>query len=539
MAREDLPYDPDRDAGLEALGQRKRRGLLSPEMLAAMEHTLAAPGIMGKDLSTAMDASIGAPMRAGMKEFADTSDIKSAGRKALAQFWTDPKTAPTSEDVMESYSLPRNTGVALDSITPSPMDFLPGGGGIMAAGVIPFIKKGMQKAEEGAVEKGLLSAGEHAAEKEAPGELVDMAEALKRRALPKEEERAIEKTGLNEAKIPEPEAPLAQKLDFPSEKATKPGVNPAILDEELPQPTGMNEFINKKNRAEKIAEDAPWREKYLDSVRNEKIPPPNNVKPLRETFAKDLAEDYVPKNYSEHVDQVTDKIRARYGDNQPENLGKIGSQKSTYAFGDVHNSILQPETSAKYSQKSGHWNAPMPFPDKFDPVKANGVLGADLLEGGSDPFMWMDKKYGLTKQALDEFGPQIKKINTRSDLVAQDDYINRIAKTGAEVNIIIPTMDEHMAAMVEPGAPSIKRRLLAFTKLKENGIPAKLTVMQQPELGHIEEFNPQASLEAARSAVPPMYKRFVTTEQAPPLSKDSMKEFERATGVMLPSRKKR
>jgi hypothetical protein len=132
-----------------------------------------------------------------------------------------------------------------------------------------------------------------------------------------------------------------------------------------------------------------------------------------------------------------------------------------YQLGDTHNvqwGVGRPMV----------WNRPMPIPGKVDNLF--GVLGKGVpLGNGADPFMWMDHKLGVTKRLLQEHADQPLQIHTRSDLIGHDDYLKHLKKHHV-VYMHVPSMDEEVTRQIEPGAPSVSRRLTAAKKLKDHGI---------------------------------------------------------------------
>ena len=98
----------------------------------------------------------------------------------------------------------------------------------------------------------------------------------------------------------------------------------------------------------------------------------------------------------------------------------------------------------------------------------------------SDSFMWMDTKYGVTKELLKIFShynyPYI--IFTRSDLVAHDDYMALLRKDLCSVQFSISGNNNRFTRVIEPGAPSYERRLAALKKL--NGEKFWTTVRINP-----------------------------------------------------------
>lgn len=136
----------------------------------------------------------------------------------------------------------------------------------------------------------------------------------------------------------------------------------------------------------------------------------------------------------------------------------------------------------------GYWNKPQPFPINLAEVRKvfYTVFETDkrskwrsIMErripirvgSMSDSFMWMDTKYGITKELLKIFDfykyPHI--IFTRSDLVAHDDYMTLLNKDLCSIQFSISGNNNKFTRIIEPGAPSYDRRLKALQKLNENG----------------------------------------------------------------------
>lgn len=136
----------------------------------------------------------------------------------------------------------------------------------------------------------------------------------------------------------------------------------------------------------------------------------------------------------------------------------------------------------------GYWNNPIPVPIDLNevrkmfytvfetnkPSKWRSVMEKKTpLRIGcmSDSFMWMDTKYGVTKEFIKilNFYNYPYTIITRSDLVARDDYMSLIKKDLCSVQFSIASTNDVLNKQIEPGAPSAKRRLLALEKLVKNG----------------------------------------------------------------------
>lgn len=201
---------------------------------------------------------------------------------------------------------------------------------------------------------------------------------------------------------------------------------------------------------------------------------------------------------------IYDKISARFGDTQPRggvvfNTGlKLANHHSTctkchYAFeidsygrGCVHNCAYCYAKEALTAH--GYWNRPMPFPvnlaeirkvfyTAFETNKASrwrSVLNQRVplrIGSMSDSFMWMDRKYKVTKELLKilSFYDYPYVVFTRSDLVAEDEYLEVLRKDLASIQFSISGGNETITRQIEPGAPTVERRLKALEKLSNNG----------------------------------------------------------------------
>lgn len=141
--------------------------------------------------------------------------------------------------------------------------------------------------------------------------------------------------------------------------------------------------------------------------------------------------------------------------------------------GNIHNNLWRSDFKPGVEQK----------PQLVGDLK--GVLGKDVPKGGSDPFVWMDTKYGATKKALEQNFDKPLTINTRSDLIAHDDYINLLNPEKHKINIhILSPEDDRITRILEPGAPNTKRRLQAAQKLQDLGFNVTLVqdILKSPKL---------------------------------------------------------
>lgn len=130
--------------------------------------------------------------------------------------------------------------------------------------------------------------------------------------------------------------------------------------------------------------------------------------------------------------------------------------------------------------KTFNKSAPMqPIPVPLEKIRdLKGILGKGVLKGESDPFSWLDVRYGTTKALLErELGKPLK-IFTRSDLIAHADYMALLDPFLHDICIVIPGTDSRLHRLLEPGAPSISRRIAAANTLAEAGFRVKLIHQQ-------------------------------------------------------------
>ena len=159
----------------------------------------------------------------------------------------------------------------------------------------------------------------------------------------------------------------------------------------------------------------------------------------------------------------------------------------TYGRGCTHNCIYcyaKDQLTLK-----GYWNRPHPMPVDLAEIrkifytvfetdkksKWREVLESRIplrIGSMSDSFMWMDRKFKVSLELLKilKFYQYPYIIFTRSDLIANDDYIEALDKNIGAVQFSISGNNEEMNKLIEPGAPSLKRRLKALKKLNESGI---------------------------------------------------------------------
>jgi DNA repair photolyase len=96
-----------------------------------------------------------------------------------------------------------------------------------------------------------------------------------------------------------------------------------------------------------------------------------------------------------------------------------------------------------------------------------------MLSSVTDPYQPMEGRYRLTRGCLDLLAQAGGKISvmTKSDLVLRDMDI-LATMPSSDIGFSIATLDERIAGLLEPGAPSPLRRLRALRTLSDAGIRA-------------------------------------------------------------------
>jgi DNA repair photolyase len=108
---------------------------------------------------------------------------------------------------------------------------------------------------------------------------------------------------------------------------------------------------------------------------------------------------------------------------------------------------------------------------ELDRLKKKGIVSMGLL---MDPYQPAEKKYHLTRRilkVLKDYDCPFA-IGTKSDLILRDlDLIAEASKRpGCCVSLSITTLDEDLAKLLEPNAPSPKRRLEVVKELSNAGV---------------------------------------------------------------------
>lgn len=163
-------------------------------------------------------------------------------------------------------------------------------------------------------------------------------------------------------------------------------------------------------------------------------------------------------------------------------------QLDSFAEGCTHNCIY---CWAKFSlSKTQQWNNPVPLPIDFSKIweifyevfESKNVKKNNIHEvinqripirigSFSDPFLSFEKNLKVTRQLirLFEFYNYPYLFVTRSALVAEDEYLKLMSKKNCIIQLSIPTLNEELTKILEPGAPSPSSRLEALQRLSKGG----------------------------------------------------------------------
>lgn len=158
----------------------------------------------------------------------------------------------------------------------------------------------------------------------------------------------------------------------------------------------------------------------------------------------------------------------------------------TYGRGCVHNCVY---CYAKAELTvHGYWNNPYPVPVDINAIrkvfytvfetdkhsKWRDIMNRRIpirIGSMSDSFMFLDKKIGVTREFLKILNhykyPYL--VFTRSDLIAQDDYLKLISPKLAAIQFSMSSTNDKMNKLIEPGAPSAERRLKALERINKAG----------------------------------------------------------------------
>ena len=116
-------------------------------------------------------------------------------------------------------------------------------------------------------------------------------------------------------------------------------------------------------------------------------------------------------------------------------------------------------------------NAPQVLTNELSSFKRKGIVRLSL---NTDLYQPAEKKYRVTRQILEVLKENSWpfSIGTKSDLILRDiDLVSQASqRSWCCVALTITTLDEKLAKLLEPNAPSPKRRLEAVRRLSDEGI---------------------------------------------------------------------
>lgn len=212
---------------------------------------------------------------------------------------------------------------------------------------------------------------------------------------------------------------------------------------------------------------------------------PSKVKPNGELLTpKPTKKPKAPKidMHSELSDSFFDALK----DDQPElqrhmaaltNATKGPKQNSTWLGTGGFDGIVLMDPNKKYIS---------PIPVEHHNIDDEKELGTPFE---SEPFPWMDTKSSHANDYLKSKQGKPMKINTRSDLLAHDDYITNIDKKNHEVQFHLLNAPDSLASQVTPGMPSSKRLMNAMEKLKAHGVKVSAVIHHINSMG--EHISPE------------------------------------------------
>lgn len=202
-------------------------------------------------------------------------------------------------------------------------------------------------------------------------------------------------------------------------------------------------------------------------------------------YDSDLASDATKNG----ITPLQQQILYRYGDDKMgDNALSLMQASHNDAYigkNDISNSLYakkppevskMPETPIQYPSSATVEDLPN--------VLGKATLGKDVPNAFNDPLRWADQRYKKAADLLDQAKEQNMpmRINTRSDLIAHDDYISKLDPMKSDVNIYFGPANDEWNIVLNPGNPSNKRLGLAIQKLQENGIRPTLHIDALPQV---------------------------------------------------------
>jgi DNA repair photolyase len=117
-------------------------------------------------------------------------------------------------------------------------------------------------------------------------------------------------------------------------------------------------------------------------------------------------------------------------------------------------------------------NAPQVLSRELTWLKRKGIV---RLSGNTDPYQPAEEKYRVTEQVLEILNEHNWSfaIGTKSDLILRD--LNLITQASKKswccVALTVTTLDQNLAKLLEPNAPSPQRRLEVVRRISDEGVP--------------------------------------------------------------------
>ncbi|SEM81867.1 DNA repair photolyase [Roseovarius tolerans] len=136
-------------------------------------------------------------------------------------------------------------------------------------------------------------------------------------------------------------------------------------------------------------------------------------------------------------------------------------------------------------------------------LRARSYRVAPIAIGtNTDPYQPVEREYAITRRCLEvlsRFNHPVAVV-TKGTLIERDlDILSEMAARGlAKVGVSVTTLDDRLARLLEPRAPSPARRLAVIRRLSDAGVPVR--VMVSPVVPGLSDHEIEAILEAARDA---------------------------------------
>jgi len=161
--------------------------------------------------------------------------------------------------------------------------------------------------------------------------------------------------------------------------------------------------------------------------------------------------------FERYLDRFPAKERIRIA------KGMLTARDEPYSH-DLHNKLW----------RGGKQTPDLPTPQRVEDLR--GTLGKRVPEGHGDPFHWMDAKFKISYNLLLKHKGKDLTINTGSDLIAHDNYIDVLDKAKHQVNFHLLGFPSNYLRRIEPGSPSNDRRIKAVEKLVKSGVKVSVVL---------------------------------------------------------------